>query len=282
MAYAALRLHRLDLNTGAHLADVRTRHQMVTGTTVASGRLYAATESRLFELSPADLTITRQWERGLISNSTQLVAADAALVMANWRMATIGLFDIDTGRTRRLRTGLQPLITRFAGEIKVVAGFDGKMWTLDVERARLRNPASIPPVTAVATGEHLWAVLAGPPEGGQGQPPAWFKRGSNHIVRLSGDAWTAHLVGNCSALVCDDANGVLWCTLDRGKTLQAVSQLSGRMLRSFDLGDRRRFVHVDVTANVVFTLERSSVRDAGGNTAKASTLVCYSLASPGS
>ena len=101
IAYAALRLHRLDIRTGEHLADLRTRHQAVSGMILGESYLYVATDARLFELRPADLSVVRQWERGLVRNTMHMLPAGSSVVMANWRSPTIGLLDLESGRTRR-------------------------------------------------------------------------------------------------------------------------------------------------------------------------------------
>src|SRR5437762_9413497 len=100
VAFAALRLRRLDLLTGADLAQVRTRHQPTNALAVHAGRLYAATDSRLFELDPLQLAPQRQWERGLLRYTTQLVPDGQLLVAANWLKPSVGVFDPDGGRMR--------------------------------------------------------------------------------------------------------------------------------------------------------------------------------------
>ena len=269
IAYAALRLHRLDIRTGEHLADFRTRHQAVSGMILGGSYLYVATDARLFELRPADLSVVRQWERGLVRNTMHMLLAGSSVVMANWRSPTIGLLDLDSGRTRRVRVGLQPHLVRFGNVIRVIAGFDGGMWILDTERARMTDPSPTPPVTAIAAGAHLWGVVAGRAEGGQGQPPVWVKRGSNRLTRLTGDPWAAQLAGECSALISDDAQGVLWCVIKNGAELVELSQTSGKVVASFGAGAGARFAHVDAAARVALTMTH--------NTSTAATLVCYAL-----
>jgi hypothetical protein len=188
VSYAALRLHRFDLETGAHLAELRTRHQAVSAMLVDRNVLYAATDSRLFELSPTDLSVSRQWDRGLVRYTQQLVPAGSKLVTANWLKPTIGLFDPETGLTRGLRAGLQPLLVRQGEAVKVIAGFDGRMWTLDTTEQRLVDVQTIPPVARAAAGREIWGVLAGSPEGGQGNPPVWTKPPGNRLLRLPAGA----------------------------------------------------------------------------------------------
>jgi hypothetical protein len=225
VAYAALRLHRFDLSTGVHLAEVRTRHQPVSGLAQHAGHLYVATDSRLFELESTDLSIVRQWERGLVRYTMQLLPARTTLAMANWRMPSIGLFDLNTGRTRRVNVGLQPLLVRHGGAIKVLAGFEGGMWTLDIVRIRLTDAERTPPVVAIASGTDLWGLLAGPAEHRGGTPSALVKRGSNEVLRLTGEPWSITLDGECSTLVCDDVSGVLWCVIRHGRGYSAAGHI---------------------------------------------------------
>src|SRR5450755_2297174 len=59
---SALRLHRLDATTGAETASIRTRHQPVNALLLLDGRLLAATDSRLLEVTLPDLRVTNVWE----------------------------------------------------------------------------------------------------------------------------------------------------------------------------------------------------------------------------
>ena len=282
VAYAALRLHRLDLSSGAHLAELRTRHQRVSALALHADHLYVATDSRLFELQGADLSIIRQWDRRLVQSAMQVVPDGATLAMANWLMPGVGIFDLDTGRIRRLPVGRQPLLVHHGGVIKVLAGFDGGMWTLDTQRGRLTQATATPPVTAIGAGAHRWAVLAGAAESVSGHSDNLVKRGSNRLTRLTGEPWTTTLSGPCSKVVCDDVNGVVWCIIDSNRAhrsggLQAVSQTTGQAVTSFVAAPGQSFAHVDPTADLAFTLEPHRRIEGGRVVACTSTLVCYSL-----
>src|ERR1700683_1154501 len=63
---AALRLRRLDVDTGAELASTRTRGQLVFGMAFRGDRLFAASNSRLFELDSTGLSVIRQWDKRLV------------------------------------------------------------------------------------------------------------------------------------------------------------------------------------------------------------------------
>jgi hypothetical protein len=249
--------------------------------TLHADHLYAATDSRLFELRPADLTVIRQWERRLLKYAMQMVPDGSRLAMANWLNPSIGIFDRNTERTRRLTVGRQPLLTYYGGVIKVLAGFDGGMWTLDTQRARLTQAKSTPAVTAVAAGAHLWAVLAGPAERlALRVADSSVKRGSDRIIRLTGEPWMTTLGGSCSRLVCDDMHDMLWCIIDRGSRaggLQAVSQATGHVVRSYIAGPGRTFAHVDAGAGVAFTMEPDRVVAGNRIVSCTSTLTCYSI-----
>ncbi len=281
VSYPALRLHRLSLANGEHLADVRTRHQGVSAMAMYQGHLYAATDSRLFELEVPNLEVVRQWDKGLVRYAMQLIAGREVLVAANWRVSTIGIFDVKSGRTRRLRVGLQPLVFHFGEDTRVIAGFDGGMWTIDGRRGRLIDPQDTPPVASLAAGRHIWATLAGPKEGGQGNPRTWVKSGTEVIQRLSGTPWKARASGRVSHLSCDDKRAILWCLLGRQsqRQLEAISQETGAVLGSWMPPSAHGvgFCHVDPAAGVVIRAESHHVTE--GNILKSSTsrLFCYAL-----
>ncbi len=277
--YPALRLHRLDLATGAHLADVRTRHQGTSGLAISSGSLFAATDSRLFELALEDLSIRRQWDRGLVRFAMQLVPADSRLVAANWLMASIGIFDPSSGRNQRVRVGRQPLLMKHKGVVKVASGFDGGLATLDPERGRLVDRVPTLPIASADAGDDVWAIVAGPPQGGQGEPPVWTKEGTDTLVRLPGSEWRAHLPGPCDSVYCDDKRGLVWCRMKApGRELVAVSQQDGRVLNAYLPPNGFKFHTLDPDAGVAFAMLEHHVIH--GNRLVSSTSTCACLAMP--
>ncbi|HEV3095604.1 MAG TPA: hypothetical protein VG104_00545 [Candidatus Dormibacteraeota bacterium] len=281
VSYAALRLHRLRLDSGEHLADVRTRHQGASALAIHQQLLYAATDSRLFELRPADLAIVRQWDRGLVRYSMQLVAEGSTIVSANWHKPTIGLFDLDSGRTRRVMTGLQPLVFRHGADVKVLTGYDGGMWTLDIQHSRLTAFEKTPAIANLAVGQHIWATVAGHREGGQGEPAVWAKRGTNVITRLTGSSWAGRAGARVARMYCDDRRGVLWCLVDGlpGMHLQAVSQSTGAVLRSYEppRGPGVGFCYVDVAAGVALHADAHHVTRGNVLVSSTSRVVCFAL-----
>lgn len=278
-AYASLALRMIDLNTGRDLQRCRTRYQQVSAIMLAGDRIYAATESRLFELD-LELSVLRQWERNLVRNTMQLVPTGDQLVAANWLMESIGIFDLRTGRVRRVRAGRQPLVFPHRGEVMVLAGFDGGLYILDCDRHRLTTCASTPPISAVAAGEEIWAVLAGPVE--PDHPTVPTRRGSERLLKVGDRGWTARLPDRCSAISCDDEAGTIWCLLgglgNRGGSLVQLSQADGRLLAMYSPPDNCAFVHVDPPAGVAFAVEGHTAVRAGRIVSATATLVCLELA----
>jgi hypothetical protein len=278
--YAALRLHRLEISSGRQVADVRTRSQGVAGMVEWQDHLLAATDSRLFQFRTADLSIARQWDTGLVAFARQLVPAGRLIAMANWLRPSIGILDPESAKTSRLKVGAQPLLFGFAGEVRVINGFDGGMLTLDAERRQLLAAEATPPVSAVTAGRDIWAVIAGPPQGGQGQPPVWIKRGTDTVKKLSGSALEARVGGRCDRLTVDDQRGVVWCLLERGTHLQAVSTETGEVMGTFEpglAGREQLFRHVDPAAGLAFATEPHRVVEGSVIRSSTSTLVCFAL-----
>jgi len=280
--FPSLRVHRLSLATGEEIASVRTRHQGVYALAMHEGHLLAATDSRIFELAVSDLVILRQWEKGLPRYSMQLVPERSVLVGATWLAPTVGLFDLASGRRHRIRVGSQPLVFRFGEEVRVIAGFDGGMWTLDVARGRLAGHQKTPAVASVAAGEHIWATVAGRREGGEGDPPVWTKNGTEVITRLTGPEWRARASGSVFKVTCDDRRGVLWCFLGRRGAqfeLQAISQTNGSILGTAVsvLGAGVGFCHVDPEAGIALCAETHHFTRRKELDSSQSTIVCYAL-----
>lgn len=279
VAFAALRLHRLDMRTGSHLADVRTRHQPTGAIALDHGSLYAATDSRLFELDPVSLVIRRQWDRGLVRYTMQLLPHEGLLVAANWLRPSIGIFDPDTGRSRLVRAGWQPLLVDHEGQIKVINGFDGSLGILDVHGHRIRHDHATVPIAKVAAGDDIWAVAAGPPRGGQGDPPVWTRQGSNVLLRLTGLPLQVTLPGDCDAIDCDDERHVVWCLTGGPRhDLIAVSQRKGAVIARFNPPEGFAFNHVSAAAGLVFAIR--TVREVQRNVVIAATSTCLCLALP--
>lgn len=269
--YTARRLHRFDPETGEQLAEVRTRQQQVCSLAVHDDHLFAATSSRLLKLRTADLAVVGHWEKVLPSDSQQLVAEGRFLVGANWRKPTVGVFDLRSGRSTRLAVGLQPLVVRHRGAVKVVEGFDGGIRTLDLDRARLLGAEASEPVAAAAAGSELWAIAA---RGGPYQPGSWGKSGASRLLRLTGAAWAADLPEPASALVCDDQEGLVWCVCGQARDrLVLVSQDDGKLVGSYPAGDGRAWAYLDPVTGVVVASEALPGTEGYRATPSLSTLV---------
>jgi hypothetical protein len=270
-------------------------------------RLFAASNSRLFEFDSTALTVIRQWDKRLVRWSTQLVVSDEVVVEAGWYAPYIGIVDLATGGVRRVKVGKQPLLFTHNGEVQVAAGFHGGISTLDVEHASLHKLAKTFPMTAIAVGKEVWAVTGAQPQPPNivGAPPEYepplFRRGSDTITRLTGEPWSTRLDADCRRIWCDDVRGVLWCLLEdqrphtAARRVSAVSQLDGAVLTEFGIepssvdDDWRRFgpvgiAHLDPALGIVLTAEtysRTLIQSKWGSgvIGGEATLACYSLPS---
>ena len=260
VSFAALRLHRLSLSTGAETTSIRTRHQAVGALGIADERVFVATSKRLLQLGLEDLSIVAEWDRGLIANTQKMVLAAARVVMANWRAPTIGVFDPSTGVTKRVRVGSQPLLIPTPEGVLVAAGFDGVLSTLDTSTGRLAETRpSIPMTSALAMGLDVWCVPAVPASGGDGDPSVWVKHGSDRLVRIVGAPATGLLSGRARRLFADVARHVLWCiTGDSADHLDEVDSDTGQIIATFSSAAQSWFCHVDPRAGMAFALARDA------------------------
>lgn len=266
VAHSGLRLHRLDPETGEKLAEVRTRQQYVSAMSVTDDSLFVATHSRLLRLRPDDLSMLDHWDRVLPSDAQQLLVSGDHVVAANFRKPVVGLFDLSRRSGTRLRTGLQPLLVDYAGQVKVIEGFDGGVRTLDLEKGSLLGPEPGPSVSAVSAGRDIWAVRAGVARGesSHGAPSSWLKPGTARLVRLGGEGeWETDLPEAASAVFCDDERALVWCLVgERFSNLVAIDQRHGWMVDSFPAGPGRYWAYFHPPTGLAVTAE--PVEQTGG------------------
>lgn len=262
VAYAALRLYRLDPETGEKLAEVRTRQQHVSALVAADDSLFVATHSRLLRLRPQDLRMVGHWDKVLPSDSQQLVSAGQWLVAANRRKPTVGLFEPASGASVRLDVGLQPLVFVHGGEAKVAEGFQGGIRTVDLERRCLLGAEPGPPLAAVDAGAEIWGIgaeVAGDAESGP-SASTWSKPGTARVLKIGGGEeerpWSAWLPAPGVALYCDDGRGLIWCLVGPdAATLVAVSQEERRLVQMFPAGTGRYWVYFDPLSGLAVTAQ---------------------------
>ncbi|MGA8016070.1 MAG: hypothetical protein WCB85_09160 [Candidatus Dormiibacterota bacterium] len=272
---------------------------------VHDSHLWAATDSRLFRLRLEELEVVQDWERGLVRYASQIEVADERVVLANWLSPSVAILDTASGRLRRVRVGSQPVLFQHGGRVRVISGLEGGMQTLDPARACLVDATPTPPICSVGVGRDLWGVVAGnaeTPRAGRSVPSnvalPRFRRGSDHIVRLTGEPMSVRLPGRCSRIWCDDGRNVLWCFVEGpvppGAVISgyAVSQRSGRVVAEFHTENATtllqrdpelgvvpvHLVHLDPELGNVLTVQDYSRRMRGNQVVSStSTLACYSL-----
>lgn len=261
VAYAALRLHRLDLATGRETASVRTRHQGVGGVAFADGDVLAATDKRLLRLRAADLSVVQEWDEGVVRDVAHVVPWGGRVVMAGWLRPTVGVLDPATGTVKRVKAGDQPVLVA-GDELYALAGLHGGLSTLDVAAGKLSRRADTPPVTAAAWCDGLWAVEGGRLDGGQGDPAAWWRAATATVRCLDGEA-RVKLGDECRALFPDRARRLLWCvTAEDGARLECIDTAAGAAVGCFAASDGGSFRHVDPEAGLAFAVRRTSVEPA--------------------
>jgi hypothetical protein len=302
--YGALRIHRLDAATGSETAAILTRHQPVNGLLALNGRLLAATDSRLFDLTLPGLAVTKFWERRLVRYSQQLELDGGYVVQANWIRPYIGVLDTATGAVRRMKAGPQPLLFHYQGKVRALSALDGGMASVDTVSATLVDRVAVPPVSAIAAGREIWVVVAGQaqsPEVYPKPPPVplpQFRRATHEVVRLTGEAVSFTLDGPCRRLWCDDARDLLWCFLEGERShgastrLCAIRQATGEVVARYEtetaatslerdpeLGSVPvQLAYLDVGLGIVVTTQHESSRRRGNTVVSdTSTLTCYSL-----
>jgi hypothetical protein len=159
VAYASLSLRILDMADGAELAKIRTRHQQARAITFVGGDAFLATDSRLFQLSRADLTERRAWDSRVPKFTDTLAHENGKLFMANWLRPTAAIFDLDQGGTARLslEPGLRAL--RRGGELLVYALRSGALRTVDLAKPSSTLLIQSEPGRWVTTIANRWLAV---------------------------------------------------------------------------------------------------------------------------
>jgi hypothetical protein len=237
---------------------------------VDGAHVLAATHSRLLLLSLPGLEVLQSWERGLVRYSRRIEVDGEHIVMAGWLSPSIGVLHTATGRVRRLRCGVQPMLFQYRGSVRVISGLDGGMHTLDVARARLVEPVPVPPISSIAVGEDVWGVVAGDLETPRvaGVVPQdavlpRFRRGSGQIMRLTGEPMSVLIEGRCVQLWCDDARGLLWCFTEKPGSpgvvtgVHAIDQ-SGQVVTEFHTETPTTLRQLDPELGIVPQRSRAS------------------------
>lgn len=281
VAHAALRVHRLEIETGEHRAMARTRHQTVAGMVVWDESLLIATDSRFIRLDRGSLEAAASWDKRVVGFAHQLVPTPEVVVAANWLRPSIGVFDPSTGITHRLSVGRQPMIFMHGGLVHAVAGFEGAISVVDLDRRRLVDQRPSAPLSAISVGREVWGVRAGPPTGGAGEPPVFTRHGTQTITRLTGESCEYDVGGKCDDIAVDDQRGVIWCTVEGRSQLRAVALDGGEVIAAYGAGLNdcgMLFCHVDPVAGLAFALgEPRRVVEGHVIRSSSSTLVCYEL-----
>lgn len=259
--FAALRLHLLSVRTGEERGSVRTRHQAVGAIAVVAEFTWVATSTRLLQARTGDLSIVSEWERGLIAHAHSLVsAAEGRLVMSNWLAPTIGVFEPATGTTSRRKAGAQPVVFRDGDDCLVGSGFGTGLKRLDPTSAHLTTShEAAPSITAGASIDGIWGVIAGPPVGGEGSPPVWTKAGTSGLRRITAESVSVDLSGGCLALFPDVNRHHLWClTGETASRLERIDTSTGLHAGIFAAQVGHRLRHVEPAAGMAFALQSNA------------------------
>jgi hypothetical protein len=167
VAYAALRLRRLDLATGEQLAAARLGNA-ARCITFYEDEVLAATDTKVFRLEPKSLETLGRWDSRVPRYADALIAWEGKLLMANWSAATVSLVELDSWTVRRLVIGDYPQLVPTDGpELLAYSRGEGNVFRIDLADERPRAQPIISPGAghAAAYDEHnkwLW-ILGGVP-----------------------------------------------------------------------------------------------------------------------
>jgi len=162
VSYASLSLRLIDMKNGTELARRRTKYQQPRSITYRGPDLLLATDSRLFQLSQSDLGVRRTWEHAVPRFADALELESDSLLMTNWMRPTVSIFDLTTGRSKRLLldAGLRPL--RTPDRLAIYALRSGLFRSIDIAaRSSQLILKGVAGLSVALAGRRWLAVLAG-------------------------------------------------------------------------------------------------------------------------
>jgi hypothetical protein len=163
VAYAALRLRKLDLATGVEMATARLGNQVrcVAFSMGQPGAVLAATDTKLFLLDRVSLAVIRRWDHRIPRYTDMMIWHDDQVLMANGRHHVLDIFDLTSGRVRRRPFG--PYLRLFdKGDYALISsGGVGKIWRLPFNSMTPIEVVATPPFMDVAIDSHdnLWLAV---------------------------------------------------------------------------------------------------------------------------
>jgi hypothetical protein len=161
-AYAAIRLRRLDLETGREQSSVRLGNQARCIAFAQTGReLIAATDTKLFLLDGATLGERQRWDRRVPRYPNQILWRGHQLVMGGWLRPALSIFDLNTERIRRVSTGRWPLLLDDPKGALVASAGSGTVDCLELPDVRLHRIIDAPRFISCAldrSSNRLWMI----------------------------------------------------------------------------------------------------------------------------
>lgn len=246
VAYRALAVRRLDLDSGDELASAPTRSRASQALLPLGATLWVSTDRRLLALDPSTLQASDAIDYSGVSHAQRLGADDERLVAASWLGKHVAVIDRATGEVVKRRVAGQPSVASTSAGVRVYSAFEGGYRTFALDHSVQRH-ADGPAVTAVSSDRSIWGVLAS----GQMDDQGLYHHPSASIARLDqpGPLWDA--ARPISRIVVDDDRSALWL-IDQDDCLVRMDQVSGRV-DELPLPGRVRLV--DAAAGVIVTGE---------------------------
>lgn len=164
VAFPAIRLRRLDLHSGALLAEARLGNAARCTAVAHDELLFAATDTRLFALDPATLQVINRWDRQVPRYTDAMVCLDRMVLMRNAHRSSVAVFDLDAGLVgrRRVGTGSWLFARPAVGDVVICCGDEGTVWSFQPADGALTRLARTPAFQGAAldpAAGRLWLSL---------------------------------------------------------------------------------------------------------------------------
>ena len=254
VAWPALRLHRLSLETGEEQVSVRTKGQAVSGLCVDRNAVLVALHNRVQRLALPSLGLIAEWqERVPRYAQTILPLTDDALVLANWVRPTIGLLDIASGQVRLVRACSQPVVVAVGSSCLVFGGRDGGWWHLDITAAKLTDKRECCPVSQTAVcGDSVWCSVGGALRDPGGGPKAVTRDSGSDVFELKSPSEKLSLAAPVDRLVADQNR--LWAICGQGQWLQQIDAAAHTLSAAIPAPTGGRWSHIESRLGMAFAV----------------------------
>lgn len=273
--FAAMRIRRLDLQSGEELSSFLTR-SFVYNLAFSSdfSEVFANTERKLFVLSSKTLSQIKRCESRVPSNTTSMIHyGNVAAMKGEFSGDVVNMYDLDTMKVKRLKVGEGGPLFRDVepGNFLACCGLDGNVWRIDAtsgKTTKLFSGIRFDCATIDHNNARLWFSGASPREisrSGYDISGPSTKRLHSLSLKPPFEVENFELGFEFTRLSITKDGDCLWvgkerycdnCKMHHHSNVEILSVNDGfKAVGEFESPDEEKFAHMDARAGLIFTEE---------------------------